>query len=423
MARPARPLTQATIQSAVKRVKGSRGFPLYDGNGLHLIDRGGRFHWRLKYTRPDGRQNNLALGHFPEVGLAEARRLALDARAKLRQGIDPAGERKAAKTAGKAAGDREFAKLARAWLAMKSPGWSLVSRRKNTRAVEAYLLPKLGEYDAATIATADVLPVIREANAHSPEFARAAAGAAQNIVRYAIAEGKRDEGRLLDLDLRHNLPGRQRGHNPAATTPKQLSRVLQAIFALDGSVTRAGLLVCCYTAQRPINVVKMRWEQIDEEAKEWAIPGEQMKIKTGLPHLVPLPRQALKVVESIRPLTGGRGFVFPPVRQQKTPHLHRDSLSKALRDAGLRGVQTPHGLRATLRTIARERLGISVDVLEVQLAHAKRDDVQAAYDRAGFISERHRVMQVWADYLDALVDGDRSAIERVIDRARKVSLR
>lgn len=103
--------------------------------------------------------------------------------------------------------------------------------------------------------------------------------------------------------------------------------------------------------------------------------------------------------------TAGREYVFPPLARQSTPHLHRDALSKALRDSGLRGKQTPHGLRASLRTMARERLGVSVDVLEAQLAHAKRGEVQAAYDRTSFNDERRKMIQVWADYLDELREG------------------
>jgi integrase len=402
MARQAKPLTDKIIRDAIKGVGKRPSFPLYDGGGLHLIDRSGNHHWRLKYIRPDGRENRLALGHYPEVSLAEARALAAGARAKVRAGIDPAAARKADKTAARAVNDRRFGKLAQGWLDLKTPGWSPITARKNRRAVEAYLLPRLGKLDAATISTSDVLPIIREANEHSPEFARAAAGAAQNIVRFAIAEGKREEGRLLDLDLRHNLPGRQRGHNPSAKTPKVLTRVLDVIRSHENPVVRAALLVSCYTAQRPINTVRMRWDQIDEKENEWAIPDSEMKIKTGEPHLVPLPRQVIALLEELRPLTGGRGFVFPPVRQQHTPHLHRDSLSKALRDGGLRGIQTPHGLRATLRTMARERLGVFPDVLEVQLAHGKKDEVDAAYNDAKFVDMRHAAMQKWADYLDRL---------------------
>ena len=399
MARPARPLTDKVIRDAA-RGAGKRGFPLYDGRGLHLIDRGGRYHWRLKYARPDGRENRLALGHYPEVSLSEARVLADGARAKLRQGIDPAGEKKAAKAAREAATERTFAIYGHKWLEFKTPGWSPITARKNKRAVEAYLLPKLGERDVATIATADVLPVIRESNAQSPEFAREAARAAQSIIRLAIAEGAREEGRLLDLDLRHNLPGRQRGHNPAATTPTEVREVMTIIRRNESPVTRAALLMCAYTAQRPANVVGMRWENLDIAAKEWTIPAAVMKMRHA--HIVPLPRQALALLKDLQPLTGGRGYVFPPLAQQHTPHLHRDSLSNVLREAGLRGKQTPHGLRATFRTIARERLGVSPDVLEAQIAHAKKDEVQAAYDRAGFVAERHRVMQKWADWLNAL---------------------
>lgn len=409
LARSAHPLTDKTIRDAVRGV-GTRAFPLYDGHGLHLINRDGRYHWRLKYRRPDGRENRLALGPYPEVRLAEARTLALDARAKLRAGIDPGGERKAAKGAARAADGRAFEKVARAWLAVKRgkkdkngeqiSGWAAVTDRKNTRAVEHYLLPKLGNRDVGTITTADVLPVIREANTHSPEFARTAAGAAQSIIRLAIAEGHREEGRLLDLDLRHNLPGRERGHMPAATTPAGVRDVMKVIRGVQSPITRAALLVACYTAPRPCNVVGMRWDQLDMKVMEWILPAKVMKMRED--HIVPLPLQAIALIESLRPLTGGHGYVFPPVAQQKTPHLHRDTLSKALRDAGLRGKQTPHGLRATFRTMARERLGVNPDVLEAQLAHAKRGEVQAAYDRTGLLEERHRVMQAWADYLDGL---------------------
>ncbi|HEX7326332.1 MAG TPA: integrase arm-type DNA-binding domain-containing protein [Rhodanobacteraceae bacterium] len=403
MPRPAHPLSNKAIADTIKGV-GKRHFPLFDGHGLHLIARDGHYHWRLKYHRPDGRENRLALGAYPDVSLAEARTMAETARAKLRQGIDPARERQAAKATAKAASDavdaRMFTAVAERWLALKDPGWSAVTRRKNAYAVRHYLLPDLGTRDAAALRTADVLPVIAATNVQSPEFARTAAGAVQNIVRLAIAEGIREEGRLLDLDLRHNLPRHERGHMAAATTVKALTAVVQAIAGIKSPVTRGALWMCCYTAQRPINVVSMRWDALDIGAAEWNLPAKVMK--TRRPHVVPLPRQALAILADLRPLTGGVGYVFPPLARQRNEHLTRDALSSALRDAGLQGKQTPHGLRATFRTVARERLGVASDILEAQLAHAKRGQVQAAYDRTGFLQERHKVMQRWADYLDAL---------------------
>lgn len=399
MARPAHALTDKTIRDATGG-KGTRRFPLYDGHGLHLIDRGGRYHWRLKYTRPDGRENRLALGRYPEVGLAEARALALQARARVRLGIDPAAERKAARAAARPAGIHTFAELADHWLEIKEPGWSAVTIRKNRRAVNVYLVPTVGKLDVATIATRDVLAAVRATDAASREYAIVAASAARQIVRLAIAEGVREEGRLLDLDLRHNLPRHERGHNPAAITPKAVTEVLQAIRGLKNPVTRAALMLCCYLAQRPGNIVGMRWDQIDVQTSEWSLPAEVMKTRRA--HNVPLPRQVLALLGEIKPLTGGVGFVFPPLAQQGNAHLSRDTLSKALRDAGLKGKQTPHGLRATLRTVARERLGVSADVLEEQLAHAKHGQVAQAYDRTGLVQARRDAAQRWADYLDQL---------------------
>ena len=114
---------------------------LYDGHGLHLINRGGRHHWRLKYTRLDECENRLAFAHYPEVGLAEARQLSLDTHAMLHQGIDPTIERKAVKTKMEVAATRTFAVFARKWLDLKFPGWSPVTTRKDRRSAEAYLSP------------------------------------------------------------------------------------------------------------------------------------------------------------------------------------------------------------------------------------------------------------------------------------------
>jgi integrase len=119
-------------------------------------------------------------------------------------------------------------------------------------------------------------------------------------------------------------------------------------------------------------------------------------------HIVPLSSQAIDLLQEMRAYTGGKQYVFPPLARQQTEHLHRDALSNALRRLGLKGTQATHGFRATFRTLGRERLNIATDVLEAQLAHAKRDEVQKAYDRTKFDDARRDAMQKWADYLDKL---------------------
>jgi integrase len=154
------------------------------------------------------------------------------------------------------------------------------------------------------------------------------------------------------------------------------------------------------TAQRPGLVVSAEWSEFNLQEAEWSIPGHKMKMRK--PHIVPLPRQAVALLQSMLVWTAGQRFVFPALARQKTVHLHRDALSNALRDMGFQGKHATHGFRTSLRTIARERLRVDPDVLEAQLAHAKRGDVQQAYDRTEFNDLRRRVMQKWADFLDKL---------------------
>lgn len=123
-----------------------------------MIERGGHHQWRLKYTRPDGRENRLALGSYPEVSLAEARELALQARAKVRKGIDPGREQQAAKKAiAKAAAAYTFAQMASRWLEIKERGWSVVMRRRNRRAAEVYLLRYLGALSVGAVSRCCIL--------------------------------------------------------------------------------------------------------------------------------------------------------------------------------------------------------------------------------------------------------------------------
>jgi len=395
MPRQTKPLTEAAIRNAKPDTA------LWDGGGLHLIRRDGRLHWRLKYIRPDGRENRLALGAYPTVSLKAARQLRDKARALLAAGSDPAELR----TERRAQAHDTFERFAKEWLGVKSKGWAVETRRKAELVVNDYLIPALGKRNVRDVTSADVVAILRKLNAHAPSLTRKASQAAQAIIRTAITAGAREDGRVLDLNLRDSLPAIHKGHFPAATLPAELGEVLRKIAAYSSPVTRAALLVTAYTGQRPGDVVTMRWADVaDDSAKKvkiWRIP----KTKTGHAHLVPLPKQAAALLDEMRKFTAGSEYVFPPLARQTTPHLHRDALSKALRDMGLRGKQTPHGLRASLRTLARERLGVAADVLEAQLAHAKRGEVQAAYDRTRFDDERRKVMQRWANYLDTLRDG------------------
>jgi len=181
-----------------------------------------------------------------------------------------------------------------------------------------------------------------------------------------------------------------------------------AIYGYSGGLyTRVALKLQAMLFQRPGNLRAMQWAELNLDEGLWTIPPEKMKRSiqekaTGQPHKVPLCRQAVELLLELKPLSGHGKYVFPGIRQHDRP-MSDGTLNKALRSLGYESnEQTAHGFRATARTVMVEELGVSADVIEVQLAHAKSGPLGAAYDRAQFLAQRATMMQLWADYLDAL---------------------
>ena len=397
MPRKAQPLTVTDIRQAK-----ASDYPLWDGAGLHLIrTASGSRLWRLKYFRPDGRENRIGLGAYPEVSLAEARDARDVARAALRQGIDPSAQRQSDKEAARHVKLATFEAAATRWIAVKRKSWAAETLRKAEYVVSAYLVPALRRHSITTLSTKQAADVLATLSEHAPSLASKARQYLSGIVDQAIRDGLREDGKFLSL--RGTVPTRDKGHIPAATDPREVTLLVKAIDAYPIPVTRAALRLAMLTAMRPGIVASARWDEIDLTAGEWSVPGARMKTRHA--HIVPLPRQAVNVLRELLAYTAGREYVFPPLARQRTPHLHRDALSNALRRMGFQGRHATHGFRAMLRTVARERLGADADVLEAQLAHAKKGEVNKAYDRTTFDDKRRKMMQAWADYLDTLKQG------------------
>jgi integrase len=341
-------------------------------------------------------------GHFPEVGLAEARRRRNEARAHLRDGTAPNAAKAAKVEADKRVAGASFPIVAAAWMKKMEPDWADATRRKAAYVVAQYLTPKLRHISIVTLTTKQAADALRSI---PPSLAVKARGYLGQIVAYAMQEGLREDGRVLSL--RGALPKGERGHIPAAVDVAEVRELVRAVATYPIHVTRAALTAAMLTAQRPGTIARMEWAEVDLDTGEWVIPGPKMKMKQA--HVVPLSRQAVETLRGMLPYSAGRQFVFPALYRQKTPHLHREALSNALRKMGFQGKHATHGFRSTFRTMARERLGIAADVLEAQLAHVKKDAIQQAYDRAAFVAERKEVMQAWADYLDNLRE-DRNVI-------------
>lgn len=398
----ATPMAESGKLTAVA-IKAAKPGKHFDGGGLYLeVLPNGAKYWRLKY-RFGGREKRISFGVYPEVTLAEARGRRQQARAVLRDDKDPSTERSASKDANRRNADAAFPKVAAAWLAYKKREWADETYRKAEYVTNTYLTPPLRNTSITTLTTKQAADVLARIAQDAPTLAAKGRQYLGGIVTYAIRHGLREDGRVLSL--RGAVPKYDKGHIPAITDPREVAELAKAIRAYPIPVTRAALTLAMLTALRPGIVASARWSEMDLDEAEWSIPGVRMKTRHA--HIVPLPTQAVALLREMQAYTQGKEFVFPPLARQSSPHLSRDTLSAALRRMGFQGRHATHGFRGMLRTVARERLGIDPDVLEAQLAHAKRGDVQKAYDRTTFGEQRRKVMQAWADYIDQLVAGDK----------------
>jgi integrase len=150
---------------------------------------------------------------------------------------------------------------------------------------------------------------------------------------------------------------------------------------------------------RPGELRAADWSEFDLDAAEWRIPGARMKM--GEQHLVPLATQAVDILTELHALTGPEGLVFPSLRSPTRP-MSNNTLNAALRRLGYSSEDiVAHGFRSMASTLLNEQ-GFPPDVIELQLAHAERNRVRAAYNRAQRLTERRKMMQAWADYLGGL---------------------
>jgi len=390
-------LNKLSAQAVESAQTEQRSYKLFDGGGLYLhVTPKGRY-WRLKY-RWGGKEKLLALGVYPDTTLKKAREKRKWARELIDDGVDPMAQRKAEKAA-RAGGDT-FEEVAREWLKRQT---TLAQGTRNVTLArwERWIFPHIGRTPIDQLEPPDVLKALRRIEAEGKhETAHRMRQRIGQVCRYAIATGRAT--RDPTGDLRDALSPVPRKNRAAITDPDGLSVLLSAIEGYDGQpATRAALQLLALTFVRPGELRHAEWSEFDLEQALWRVPAGRMKMKRE--HLVPLSSQAVAILKALWPLTGHRPYMFEGNRRGRP--ISDNTLTTALRTLGYSGEQmTPHGFRSTASTLLHE-LGWPPEVIELQLAHAQKSQVAAAYNRSARLDERRRMMQAWADYLDSLRAG------------------
>jgi len=396
-------LNDKFIKNSTKHSGNTAGDKYTDGGGMYLLVTAAGKYWRMNY-RFEQKRKTLALGVYPTVSLADARKRRDKARELLSKGIDPNAAKREEKQFKADLAANTFELVARAWLKKTAVTRKEITQNRIKTLLEHDIFPFIGSVPINTLGPRDVLnKALRKIEARgSVDTAHRAKQICGRVFRYGVAVGLAE--RDVTSDLRGALAEIPKSHFAAITEPKQAGELMRSIYGYTGHPTTVGALkLAPLVFVRPGELRKAEWTEFDLDGSEWRIPGSKMKM--GFDHIVPLSTQALAILRSVHPITGHGRYVFPSLRSDERP-MSENTLNAALRGMGYsKDIHTAHGFRAMARTILDEVLGERVDYIEHQLAHTVKDPNGRAYNRTAHLPSRRKMMQSWADYLDKLHTG------------------
>ena len=395
------------VQPRTAKAK-NKAYKLSDGGGLYLlVNPDGAKYWRMDY-RYLGARRTLAFGKYPQISLADARSKRIGARKLLDAGIDPSQDKQEQKRIAKDKSVNTFEKIAREWHNNRLTAWSKSTAKDTINRLERDIFPHIGALPIAEITPKQMIATLRKIEARgAQEIARRIKAVCARIFSYANQIGI--ENRNPAANLKDVLKPIKPGHFAAISTD-ELPAFLAAMNSNATRLfmpTRIVLRIMLLQFMRTSELIETPWSEINLESGEWIIPWQRMKRgkltmnPDTTDHHVCLSRQALVLLRELHKLTGGNKWLFPNQRDHEKP-MSNGAILSALKRMGYKNKMTGHGFRALAMSTIKERLGYRHEVVDRQLAHAQKDKVASAYDRATFLDERKKMMQDWADYIDTI---------------------
>lgn len=390
-------LTARQVDTAKPKDK---SYKLSDGGGLYLeVSANGSCYWRMKY-RFAGKEKRLSFGVYPDVSLANAREKREAAKKILAAGNDPSEVKKAEKLAQKQLTENTFEAIAREWHTSKADRWSIRYRDEIISTFESDIFPFIGKRPIAEIKPMELLDTLRRMEKRGAlEKLRKVRQRCGEVFRYAIITGRAEYNPAPDLASA--LTPHQKNHFPFLKAD-ELPHFLRDLSGYTGSViTKLATKFLMLTAVRTQEMRFARWEDIDLAQGLWHVQVEIMKKRR--PHIVPLSQQAIDVLLQLQPITGRYPLVFIGRNDHSKP-ISKESVNQVIELLGYKGRTTGHGFRHTMSTILNEQ-GYNSDWIEIQLAHADKNNTRGTYNHAQYLDGRREMLQWYADYMDNLEHG------------------
>lgn len=372
-------------------------YKLYDGQGMFLeIRPNNARYWRLKY-RFGGKEKLLALGVYPLIPLKEARQRRDDARRLLEQDIDPGMDRKERRLKAFEDAENTFERLTREWY----ENWRQDKTPKHAAAIlsrfETDVFPTLGDLPVSKITPQMILKVVKKVEARAAyDVARRIKQTFGQILRYGVATGR------AERDCSHDIKDAIRPYKTEHRVTLDIKEIPEFLRVLDRNEarlykqTQLAMRLLMFTFVRTNELINARWEEFDLEEKTWVVPAARMKMRRD--HIVPLSDQAIAILRELKEMNGDWPWILPSQVSPRKP-MSNGTIIHAIRRMGYQGRMSGHGFRPLAMTTLKEKLNYRHEVIDRQLAHAKKNKIVAAYDRAEFLDDRRKMMQEYADYI------------------------
>jgi len=415
-------LTNAAVKAA-ELPSGKNQIKLADRHGLYLlINRSGKY-WRYDY-KLDGKRKTLSIGAYPTIPLAGkinkskeyekgARDLAIEAKAMVKAGVDPSVKKQSDKQEAIAkdkaievlqtADANTFEVIALQWHNTKKKGWSKKHAETIAGRFNNHVFPHIGHIPVTQLQKTEVADVITKlVSFNTIETAHRISQIIKQVLEYACDLG------LIELipmgNTKNIIPVHKATPMPAITDTSRLGELLRATEEYGGTfVVCQALRLLPLVALRSTEFREAKWSEIDLDAAIWTVPATHRKLTVAQKadplnaHLVPLSKQAVRILKSLYEFTGHSGFVFFSARS-KSQVISENTINDAYKSMGFTD-HVGHGWRSVFSTILNEK-GFNPDAIEKQLAHVDENTIRATYNRGKYLKKRTKIMQKWANILD-----------------------
>jgi len=390
-------LSQRELEKRLKEAREKGGVTkIADGSNLYLVVRPtGSPSWQLKYTW-EGREKTYSIGTYPQVTLSTARTLAQEARDNILRGKDPVELRRQARIPTDA--PQTVAEMLQDWLDKHKAEWSATHYDDFDLAIKRDVLPFIGTRLAKSITPDDIRTILERVEKRGANYKLTRVRSLLNRAFELAVDKNKLEVNPVQRVKRTTFAKHSEGHHPALVDPAELAALLKKLHEEESTLPIIALRLNALVFVRPQNLRFASWDQFDLDNATWLVPDDQMKMDRAF--LVPLAKQTVELLKNLKTITGSGKLLFPsPVKPGQG--YGDTTFMKNLHRLGYNGRHSTHGFRTTAKTLLEEG-GFDSKLTEKQLAHEEANKVKRAYNRAEYWPWRVKMMQAWADYLDAL---------------------